>query len=107
MKTLSHSVPVVLEHECEAFPNKWTVPQLRDREIHVWRQNLELRPAPVEAFMSLLSDEERSRAQRFRFEAGRTEFVVSRGTLRALLEAYQGTPAGQLQFAYSAYGRPR
>ena len=107
MKTIPYSVPVVLEREFEAFPNKWRIPYLRTGEIHVWRQNLDLPLSQVEAFASPLSNDEKIRARRFRFDIGRTEFVVSRGTLRVLLEAYQGVPADRLQFAYSEYGRPR
>jgi|SRR5271165_223003 len=107
MKTLPHTVPVVLERECEVFPNTWTITQLRGWEIHVWRQNLDLPLSQVEAFASLLSNDEQIRARRFRFDIGRTEFVVSRGTLRVLLGAYQGVPADRLQFAYSEFGRPR
>ncbi len=106
MSTHPCSVPIVLERECETLPASWRIPTLREGEIHVWRQSLSLESTLVASFNSVLSNDEKIRAQRFRFEAGRTEFIVSRGALRLLLEAYQGIPARQLQFAYSAYGRP-
>jgi len=107
MTTLPHSVPVIVERECEIHSNNVAVPVLHHGEVHVWRQRLDCAPASVEAFKCLLSNEERYRAERFRFQDGRTEYIVSRGTLRVLLAAYQGTAADQLQFAYSEFGRPR
>jgi 4'-phosphopantetheinyl transferase len=89
------------------LPNNWIVPQLRAEEVHVWRQKLDLPPTSVEQFGVFLTADEQNRARRFHFEVDRTEFVVSRGTLRALLGSYQCTPAGELRFAYSEYGRPR
>jgi 4'-phosphopantetheinyl transferase len=98
---------MIVERECEMHPNVVAAPVLHHGEVHVWRQRLDCSPASVEAFTCLLSNEERYRAERFRFEEGRTEYIVSRGTLRVLLAAYQGTATDQLQFAYSEFGRPR
>jgi 4'-phosphopantetheinyl transferase len=106
MSTHPSSDPIVLERDCETLPASWIIPALREGEVHVWRQSLSLNPTVVASFISVLSDDEQIRAQRFRFDIGRTEFIVSRGTLRLLIEAYQGISARQLQFAYSEYGRP-
>lgn len=106
MTTLPHSSPVIEERDCNATLSEWTIPPLHFGEIHVWRQKLQLAPPAVEEFRKLLSVGEQMRAQRFRFEEGRTEYLVSRGTLRVLLSAYQSIPLDQLQFVYSEYGRP-
>ncbi len=107
MSTLPHRLPVVLERECEMVPNNWIVPQLRAGEVHVWRQKLDLSAPSIEQFNAYLTADEQNRARRFHFDVGRTEFVVSRGTLRTLLGSYQSQPADELRFAYSEYGRPR
>ncbi len=82
-------------------------PALGREEIHIWHQNLSRGLAEVEALGSLLSPDEMERAQRFRFEANRNEFMVCRSTLRALLGQYLSVPPKELCFEYSEYGRPR
>ena len=54
----------------------------------------------------MLSDDERNRSARFRFEKGRRRFVVARGALRELLGRYLGTDPGQIRFTYNAFGKP-
>jgi len=75
-------------------------------EIHVWRQKLNSEFAGVELFGRTLSADELQRAGRFRFDAGRNEYIVACGTLRVLLGAYLNIPPRQLLFTYSKYGRP-
>jgi 4'-phosphopantetheinyl transferase len=75
-------------------------------EIHVWKQKLNSEFAGVELFGRTLSADELQRAGRFRFDAGRNEYIVARGTLRVLLGSYLNIPPGQLLFTYSEYGRP-
>ena len=104
--TVPTSFPLIVEHECDAVRYNWTAPPLHRGEIHVWRQKHDVASTVLEAFNKLLSDEERDRARRFRFDEGRNEYIASRGTLRVLLGAYQRTAADQLQFAYTEFGRP-
>jgi len=75
-------------------------------QIHVWKQDLSRTPAEVELFARLLSPDELERAGRFRFDTNRTEYILSRGTLRTLLGSYLGVSPRELQFVYSEYGRP-
>ena len=56
--------------------------------------------------MSLLSPDERDRAQRFRFDKDQISFIVCRATLRALLAQYSSRLPADIQFLYSEYGRP-
>src|SRR5881394_2362073 len=62
--------------------------------------------AAAEPFYATLSDEERSRAARFRFERDRRRFVVARGALRELLGRYLDTDPGQIRFIYNAFDKP-
>jgi len=75
-------------------------------EIHVWKQDLARARAEVEFFRRLLSPDELERAERFRFDTNRVEYIVTRGTLRTLLGSYLGVSPRELQFLYSEYGRP-
>ena len=82
-------------------------PALGRDEIHIWHQNLARGTAEVEALGHLLSPDEIQRAKRFRFDTNRNEFMVCRGTLRALLGQYLSVPPKELCFEYSEHGRPR
>ncbi len=54
----------------------------------------------------MLSDDERNRSARFRFEKGRRRFVVARGALRELLGRYLSADPGDVRFVYNAFGKP-
>ena len=73
-------------------------------EVHCWT----FQPARFVAdeLAPVLSTDERARANRFVFERDRMEFVVCRGVLRHLLSLYGGAPPRDLQFEYSARGKP-
>lgn len=75
-------------------------------EVHVWRAGLDQPTATVRRLAYTLSDDERSRAERLRFERDRTRFVVGRGTLRMILSRYLGSSPEQVRFRYSDYGKP-
>jgi len=73
-------------------------------EVHCWT----FRPAQfaVNELAVVLSMDERKRANRFVFDRDRNEFVVCRGILRHLLALYAGMAPSDLQFEYSARGKP-
>jgi 4'-phosphopantetheinyl transferase len=75
-------------------------------EIHVWHAELERKPDAVQRLEAVLSQEERVRADRFRFERDRNHFVVARGLLRALLGDYLHQSPASLVFSYGPYGKP-
>jgi 4'-phosphopantetheinyl transferase len=106
MSLVSAPVPLVRVREFHYASNVPDCPVLSDNEIHVWHQTLAPESADVENFRSLLSTDELQRAGRFRFDADRKEYSVSRGTLRALLGSYLNVPPQELRFSHSAYGRP-
>ncbi len=54
----------------------------------------------------LLSEDERSRAGRFRFEEDRARFVVARGALRWILASWCSVPADCIQFRQGKHGKP-
>jgi 4'-phosphopantetheinyl transferase len=53
-----------------------------------------------------LSEDERERARRLRFERDRRRFVVARGTLRGLLARYTALDPAALRFQYGRRGKP-
>jgi len=75
-------------------------------EIHVWSVRLDPPPDRVEALGRCLSSDEWERANRFRFEKHRRQYVVGRGALRTLLAAYLGTRPELVKFTYGKRGKP-
>jgi len=71
--------------------------------VQYWCVRLDVAPEP---FCATLSDDERNRSTRFRFERDRRRFVVARGALRELLGRYLDTDPGQIRFIYNAFGKP-
>ena len=75
-------------------------------EIHVWSIRLDPPADRVEALGRPLSDDEWARANRFRFDRHRRQYVVGRGALRTLLAAYLGIRPEQVTFSYGPRGKP-
>jgi len=75
-------------------------------EIHVWRASLDVAPSTIQFLLPLLSEDELTRAGRFRFTKDRDRYIVGRGVLRVLLANYVQQPPEQLLFDYNQYGKP-
>jgi 4'-phosphopantetheinyl transferase len=74
-------------------------------EIHVWRIGLAAGSGPP-ADASLLSPDERERAERLLFEHKRARFIDGRSAMRRLLGHYLGTAPQALVFRYGPHGKP-
>ena len=81
-------------------------PELLPGVVHLWQGSLQASTAAVEACYELLSAEEREKAARYRVERPRGDFILTRGTLRALLAKYLHTTPGDFSFHYTQYGKP-
>jgi 4'-phosphopantetheinyl transferase len=75
-------------------------------EVDVWHARLDLQQVRLVMLERCLSPDERERAARFRFPRDRERFVAARGTLRAILGAYLGKPAGEVALACGPNGKP-
>lgn len=84
-----------------------STPQLVPGEIHVWRINLAIPGYGWQSLTTLLTDDERAKAQRFHFERHRRRQVVGRAALRTLLGDYLQCPPQSIGFAYNSHGKPR
>jgi 4'-phosphopantetheinyl transferase len=80
--------------------------RLPSGEIHVWSSALELDSESIGAWEAVLSQDERCRANRFRFGKDYVEFVLARSLLRCLIGSYLGLEAATIQFVYSPFGKP-
>src|SRR5258706_3318452 len=83
-----------------------SVPGLAPDQIHVWRVPLNQSPARLLELKAVLSPDERARAERFRFDKDRNQFIESRAALRLLLSQYLNVSPTGLTFSKAAHGKP-
>lgn len=90
------------------FPPRAATPglELAPGEIHVWSIRLDPPQDVVERLGRPLASDEWERANRFRFDKHRRQYVVGRGALRTLVAAYTGARPEQVQFRYGDRGKP-
>jgi 4'-phosphopantetheinyl transferase len=92
------------------MPDAWVPgaerPVAAPGEVHVWRASLALPPGEVAALYAVISDEERSRAGRFRFDVHRDRFVAGRGIQRRLLARYLDANPAALRYRLAHHGKP-
>jgi 4'-phosphopantetheinyl transferase len=74
--------------------------------VQVWAAWLGVKGRGATGFWSTLSRQERERAGRFAFERDRERFIAARGFLREILASCLGTQPHDLEFSYSATGKP-
>jgi 4'-phosphopantetheinyl transferase len=102
---MSHNIKVELL-ECSDAPEECAAPDLPPDVAQVWIRPLQVPTAVEQACYELLSEEERQRAARFRVGSPRSNFILTRATLRSLTAAHLGITPRQVAFRYSAHGKP-
>lgn len=78
---------------------------LADDEVHVWRIDIEGQ-ADLTPARRILSEEERAKADRYRFERDQRRCVLRRAALRNILANYLDTRPDQIEFSYGPRGKP-
>ena len=79
---------------------------LQSGDVHVWQAKLDQADALRSKSYSLLSCDEKERANRFQFDRDKNRFIACRAILRTILSRYSGVEPGSLQFIYGTYGKP-
>jgi len=75
--------------------------------VDLWPFSIDPRSVSVNpAYGELLSPDERTRAQRFRFRRDENRYVIGRAKLRLILAVYTGSAPGDIRFAYGEQGKP-
>ena len=91
----------------EAFEGPGTARiSLSDSEVHVWLASLDPASETLDRLLASLSDDERTRADGFRFRRDRDAYVAGRGMLRGLLGRYLQRPAEEIVFSIGPHGKP-
>ncbi|HEX3819920.1 MAG TPA: 4'-phosphopantetheinyl transferase superfamily protein [Candidatus Sulfotelmatobacter sp.] len=80
--------------------------EINNGEVHLWRRSLGASPPAIDACFALLAPDEREKAQRFRVERPRSDYILTRGTLRSLLAGYLCRTPQDFSFQYTTYGKP-
>ena len=88
-----------------AVEQRWTGPL--GTEIHLWRVRLDARGSSFDYLLGVLSDQERDRARRFRFERLQQQFTIAHGALRVLLGRYLAVAPERLRFDEGPHGKPQ
>jgi 4'-phosphopantetheinyl transferase len=79
---------------------------LPEKTIHVWYCNFDLNRDKVEYYSSLLSEDEKQKASRFKFKKDEVCYIISRGILRLLIGSYLRINPKDLNFKYTSFGKP-
>jgi 4'-phosphopantetheinyl transferase len=93
---------------CPSALTAWSPGNLKmeSSEINVWRAGSAIDRSQIDHLQTLLSDDERQRRDRFRFQRDADQYTVAHGMLRILLGAYTGMKSRDLTFQYSPKGKP-
>ena len=83
-----------------------TLEALRQRDVHVWVESLDVDGERLDELTAFLAADELDRARRFRFQRDRDRFVAGRGRLRELLGGYLSQAPAEVHLHYTAYGKP-
>ena len=75
-------------------------------EVHVWRAKLDHPDRLLDKLSSVLSPDEKERANRFQYDRDKRRFIASRAILRIILSRYSGVNARRLDFEYGTHGKP-
>ena len=88
----------------------WNTPPDRvsilDNEVHIWLADTCHQPEVISFFKSLLSHEEKIKAERFVSEADRLRFVIGKGGLKNILSRYLNIKQEEIDFIFNEFGKP-
>ncbi len=79
---------------------------IEDGEVHLWRVSCKSAQKHCGSLEPLLSSDEVTRANHFRFSKDRERFIVARGMLRIILSRYLERTPREIDFCYGPHGKP-
>ena len=90
--------------------NKWDTQSadfsLKSNQIHIWSVALDIDIKTQIRYWKVLSEEERQRAEAFKFVKDKIKYIACRGALRQLMGHYLKTPANEISIEYVKNGKP-
>ncbi len=88
------------------WPAPTETPTLAGDRVHVWQVALGCSDRVAAGLSRALGPAELARAEAFRFDTDRHDFVVRRGVLRRVLAGYHGCAPGELTYTHTPFGQP-
>lgn len=79
---------------------------LNSGEVHIWSACLSENENEISYFTSLLSQDEKEKANQFRLSEDQKRYTISRGILRCLLGNYLRETPEEIEFLYGLWGKP-
>ena len=79
---------------------------LRPGVVHIWEGRLDVPDRVTAAARSLLSNDERARADRFIYDRHRRRYTVAQAHLRRVLAQLTGARPGEIDFRFGEHGKP-
>ena len=81
-------------------------PVFQSNQLHIWQINRSQSDKTLDALWEFLSDDEKARAERFRFPRDRNRYIAGRGAMRDILSRYVQHAPQALRFYYGLNGKP-
>lgn len=79
---------------------------LKQNEAHIWSLFLPSQKGSINYLHSILSNNEKEKANNFKYEKDQERFIITRGTLRSLLACYLKKKPESINIIYSQWGKP-
>ena len=80
---------------------------LRETAVDLWIFRFRSKAdETVECYKEIISEDERKRADRFKFNDEKSKFIQARGVLRTILGKYLNLNPNKLVFDYGKFGNP-
>ena len=93
-------------HKWDGLAGDRAAPNIPAGVARVWHWPLDVSALEVADLKKVLSPDEMERAERYRFDQHRNEFILTRAVLRMVLASYTAQSPESLSFDYSAQGKP-
>jgi 4'-phosphopantetheinyl transferase len=90
----------------ESFPTMTTGRSSGTEDVEVWFAFFDDLVPRFDSFLATLTADEIERAERFRLQRDRDQYVLARGLLREILSRSSGAHPSELRFRYGAHGKP-
>ena len=80
--------------------------EIKDHQVHVWQANVNVSSGYPQDISKVLSPDEISRANKFKFPGDLEHFMLRRYQLRLILSKYWGCQPHELMFGYNLFKKP-
>lgn len=89
---------------------QWEIPkkpiQIQSKAIHIWAADLSSHATQWGNNRRVLSQDECEKADRYKFEKNKNDYITARAILRKILGYYLTIEPEKIRFSYNPYGKP-